>query len=350
MPIDVVTADGRALTLTERVGVGAQGGVFRVAGSPLLAKLIIGADDASPTARKLDRMVRHSRAPRTVKLLGGGTGTGTGTATPPRAAWPLVRIATRNGRVVGFLMTDLTAWYHSFDVFFSPQSRHAAFPGITWALAVAAARDLSALVADLHAENYVIGDLKAGNLWLNTEGGVAISDADSFQFTDGEAFFACRVRSDGYIAPELTASPDRLPDEHTDTFALGVLVHQLLMCGAHPFAGVGPDGDYRGLDDNAARRRTRLLDPASVRVAPGTPPLSALPRPVRDLMKRCFDPGSGGPRSRPTAREWFDTLSDCAAPRALKQCSVIATHCYPSDIPWCPWCDVRAIGVDCFPQ
>lgn len=340
MPINVVTSDGRPLTLTDRVGVGAQGGVFRVAGSPLLAKLIIGADHASPTARKLDRMVRHGRAPRTVKFLA---------VTPPRAAWPLVRIATGNGRVVGFLMTDLTAWYHSFDVFFSPQSRHAAFPGATYALALAAARDLSALVADLHAEHYVIGDLKAGNLWLDAEGRVAISDADSFQFTEGEAFFACRVRSDGYIAPELSASPERLPDVHTDSFALGVLVHQLLMCGAHPFAGIGPDGDYRGLDDNAARRRTRLLDPASVRVPPGTPPLSALPRPVRALLKRCFDPGGAGPRSRPSAREWFETLSECATARALKQCSVIATHCYPSDIPWCPWCDVRKIGVDCFP-
>jgi len=341
VPIDVVTADGRTLTLTERVGVGAQGGVFRVHGSPLLAKLIIGASRGSPIARKLDRMVGHSRAPRTVKLLAG---------TPPRAAWPVTRVATRNGRVVGFLMTDLTGWYQPFDVFFAPQPRRAAFPGASWAVAVAAARDLSALVADLHAADYVVGDLKAGNLWLDADGRVAISDADSFQFTDGEAFFACRVRSEGYIAPELSAAPDRLPDVHTDAFGLGVLVHQLLMCGAHPFAGVGPDGDYRGLDDNALRRRTRLLDPASVRVAPATPPLSVLPRSVRDLLKRCFGGNGAGPSARPTAQEWFDILSGCAAPGAVKQCPAIATHCYPSDTPWCPWCDLRTVGVDCFPQ
>ncbi|GAA1961256.1 protein kinase domain-containing protein [Catenulispora subtropica] len=342
MPIEAVTADGGSLTLTDRVGAGAQGGVYRVQGSPLLAKLVVGAGDPASIAHKLDRMVRQGRAPRTVRLLGDG-------AEPPRTAWPLARIATRSGSATGFLMADLHHWYVPFDVFFAPQRRRAVFPAASWALGLAAARELSRLVADLHAEHYVIGDLTAGNLWLDAGGRVAVSDVDSFQFTDGEAFFACRVRTPGYTAPELVADPDLPPDENTDRFALGILIHRLLMCGVHPFAGVAPDGEYRGLDGNAVLGRTRLLAPAAVRMPAGTPPVAVLPRPVRALLKRCFGPGGAAPRSRPSAQEWDAVLSACSASRMVRQCLSVSSHCYPAETPWCPWCDLRAVGVDCFP-
>ncbi|MFE1443699.1 hypothetical protein [Streptomyces sp. NPDC058739] len=360
MGVRVVSRGGREWLLTERIGAGSEGLVYAVGhDGTLVAKLV--PDPADPVAyrRRVERLVRQRREPRTVRLLAG---------TPQRVAWPLAAVRTLRADVEGYLMPDLRRDFLPFASLLTPAGRQDALPGATWATALAAAEALARLLADLHAEGYVVGDLNPDNLWADAHGRVGMADVDSWQFTDGHDVFPGRMRTPGYTAPERMA-PERTgpepagacdgapgpgerarlpvpPDESTDAFALAVLVHQLLMGGLHPFAGHPADGDYRSLDDNVLHGRCRLLDRTSVVLPRTAPPADLLPRALGTLLRAAFS-GSG---PRPTAAVWAGELAAARAPGRLTRCTERATHVHTAERPWCPWCDQARRGQDSYPE
>ncbi|GAA2136523.1 hypothetical protein GCM10009760_16110 [Kitasatospora kazusensis] len=336
MVLTVVSGAGRAWRLTERIGHGSEGVVYAVDDArPLVAKLV--PDPPSPAAyrRRIARLVRQRREPRTVRLLAG---------TPVRIAWPMVAVRTGGAEadaVDGYLMADLRRDYRPFAQLLSPAARRAALPEATWATALAAARSLARLVADLHAEGYVVGDLKPDNLWADGQGRVGIGDVDSWQFTDGGELFPGRMGTPGYTAPErIGAPPGTPPDRGADEFVLAVLVHQLLTDGLHPFAGhPGDGGSYLSYDDNVLHGRCRLLDRASVVMPRSAPPADLLPRRLGELFRAAF----GG--VRPSASAWATALAAEAAPERLRRCPADTRHVHTAERPWCPWCDLaEAVG------
>jgi DNA-binding helix-hairpin-helix protein with protein kinase domain len=339
MPLSVKTDAGHTLELVRRVGNGGEGVVYEVRGAPLLVKLLLRPAGPEQAQRRLEALVRHGRRPPVVARLLSGQ--------PRRAAWPLhtVRvIPARDHAVSGFLMWDLRQWYRPLDSLLSPAQRRVDFPAATWATGAAAAGQLARLVAELHEAGYVIGDLKPANLWIDAAANVGVSDVDSFQFSDGGQVFAGRARSEGYTAPECIDNTQSNPEARSDDFVLAVLIYQLLMGGMHPFHGIPGDGSrYISLDDNILRGRCRVVDPASVRPLPGDPPVSALPRRVRGLLRQCFGEAArlgGAPRA--TAREWVAVLSEAQAPGRLRACTREPGHIYSAERPWCPWCDAAS--------
>jgi DNA-binding helix-hairpin-helix protein with protein kinase domain len=139
-------------------------------------------------------------------------------------------------------------------------------------------------------------------------------------------------------APQDSSRAGRAVSDH---FVLAVLIHELLMDGLHPFHGRPGDGAaYLSVDDNVLHGRARLLRPESVRVLPGTPPLSLLPRELRALFRRCFDePGRLSSATRPTATDWVRVLDEARALARLKICPEVPGHVFTAERPWCPWCD-----------
>ncbi|MET8629579.1 hypothetical protein ABZW30_38610 [Kitasatospora sp. NPDC004669] len=336
MALTVVSDTGRVWRLTERIGNGSEGVVYAVDDArPLVAKLV--PDPPTPAAyrRRIARLVRQRREPRTVRLLAD---------TPVRIAWPLTAVRTDGppdgAAVDGYLMADLRRDHHPFAHLLTPAARRIALPQATWATTLAAARSLARLVADLHAAGYVVGDLKPDNLWVDGQGRVAIADVDSWQFTDAGELFPGRMGTPGYTAPErIGAQPGTPPDCAADDFVLAVLVHQLLTDGLHPFAGhPGDGGAYLSYDDNVLHGRCRLLDRASVVLPRSAPPVDVLPRRLRELFLAAF----GG--VRPSACEWAEALAAEAAPNRLRGCAVDTRHVHTVERPWCPWCDVAEVG------
>jgi DNA-binding helix-hairpin-helix protein with protein kinase domain len=342
VPIRCETEDGRAVELTDRVAIGAQGAVYRVAGSALLAKVLLALDDREQARRRIRLLIAHGREPRAAALAGGQ---------PPRTAWPLAALSAGRDSLPGFLMVDLAPDRMPLEGYLSPAARSAAFPAATWLEALRAALSLAHLVADMHAASYVVGDLKAENLWIDAAGRIALCDVDSVQFSAAGEIFGCTVGSPGYAAPELIDKPGRLPDPDSDAFALAVLIYRLLVGGVHPFHGVPRDGSpYLGLNDNILHGRARLLGPAAVRVRPDTPLPALLPRALRDLFRRCFDEdGRAAPARRPGPAQWIAALGDAAQPGRIRQCAAAASHVFPIESPWCPWCDAARHGVECYP-
>ncbi|MCB5164122.1 hypothetical protein LG634_04635 [Streptomyces bambusae] len=343
MPLTVTTDSGRPFRLTERIGGGAEGEVYAVDdGRALVAKLVPDPPDPDAYRRRLAGLVRQRREPRTVRLLAGS---------PPRVAWPLVAVHVRHPggrRIDGYVMPDMRAAFAPFPRLLSPAAvaggASAVGTGPTWVTALAAARSLAELLAGLHAEGYVVGDLKPENLWADGSGLVGLADVDSWQFTDGAEVFPGRMRSPGYTAPERFGSGAAPPDRASDAFALAVLVHQLLMAGLHPYAGHPGDGtDFRSLDDNVQNGRCRLTDRGSVVLPRSVPPADLLPRRLTALFRAAF----GG--ERPEAAVWAAELTAAAAPERLAVCARNARHVHTVERPWCPWCDQAARGADSYP-
>ncbi|WP_405392692.1 hypothetical protein OG596_35805 [Streptomyces sp. NBC_01102] len=340
MALTVMSENGRAWSLTERIGSGSEGVVYAVdEARPLVAKLVPEPPDPQAYRRRIARLVRQRREPRTVRLL---------SATPARVAWPMIGVrAGSQGAdgIDGYVMTDMRHAHQPFVHLLTPDARRVLLPRATWATGLAAALSLARLLADLHTEGYVVGDLKPDNLWVDADGGVGIADVDSWQFTDGGETFPGRMGSPGYTAPERIGAPaGTAPDAASDDFVLAVLVHQLLMCGLHPFAGHPADGaDYLSYDDNILHGRCRLLDRASVVLPRSAPPADLLPRRIGDLLRAAF----GG--VRPTAAAWAGALAAESAPGRLRTCGTNPLHTHTVERPWCPWCDLAERAADSCP-
>jgi DNA-binding helix-hairpin-helix protein with protein kinase domain len=339
--------NGAEYLLTERVATGAQGWVYRVEGSQLLAKLLVAELDAAAARRRLGALVLDGRRPRAVGLAG---------TRPARTSWPLALIEaageTPAEAMPGFLMEDLGPGRLTLETYLAPAGRAPVFPDTTWAQLLRAALDLAVLVRDVHAAEYVLGDLKPENLWVDAAGRVALCDVDSLQFSAEGEFFRCPAGSPGYTAPELIDTGTRLPSVHSDAFALAVLIYRLLLCGRHPFFGVPADGSgYLGLNDNIRSGRARLLGPGTVRVDPSAPDPRALPRTLRQLFRQCFDEhGRAHPDRRPTPAQWAEALADALQPSRLRRCPRVARHLHPAELPWCPWCNLaQRSGMEAFP-
>src|SRR5262249_36106735 len=228
------------------------------------------------------------------------------------------------------------------------------------------ARNLAAAVAAVHARGHVIGDLNESNVLASETALVTLVDTDSFQVRDPltGAIHRCPVGKPEFTPPELQGKAfrqlDRTP-EH-DAFGLAVLIFQLLMEGAHPFAGIVPGcGDPPPLAERIGAGRFPHRPPrfglfslgrrpgGAHRPNPLAPPFELLHPELQRLFVRCFVAGHRRPRARPKAQEWQRALE--AAEQALLACAANAQHRSGRHLRACPWCERAAQlgGRDPFP-
>ena len=291
----------------EAVGEGADATVHAIEGHPdFVAKLYRAPDDArraklaAMLAAVPDRRVTAHAGRRVVEL-----------------AWPetLVEAPDDSGqaRTVGFVMpaVDLREAVLLTELL-TPRGRRAAGLSEAVRLRVAAAANLAASVASLHAAGHHVVDLKPSNLHVYRASGlVAILDCDgmSVRGPDGMRYPAHQY-TDGYIAPEALRRRDR-PEalgEAQDRFALAVVVFQLLNNGLHPFQGV-PNRAADAVPTTNGERVAAGLYPYGSGAPTLAPPPSS-PHPFLDartqtLFRRAFDASEDG---RPSADEWRDHL------------------------------------------
>jgi serine/threonine-protein kinase len=93
----------------------------------------------------------------------------------------------------------------------------------------------------VHAQGWVHGDLKPGNVLLMRDGSVRLADFGLARELDGTHAYAPRLGSSDYLPPEWWT--ERIGTEGiatrttADIWALGVTAHQLLTGGMFPFLG-----------------------------------------------------------------------------------------------------------------
>jgi DNA-binding helix-hairpin-helix protein with protein kinase domain len=269
-------------------------------------------------------------------------------------AWPTEILRDERGNFLGFLMPKIQEGVHLMFVC-NPKLRKKAQPQFNWKYLHTTAKNLAWIVHTIHAEGYILGDLKQENVLVNDRALVSIVDTDSFQVRDPEdgTLYRCNVGSQGYTPPELLNKdiPDIAQTRAHDLFRLGIIIHYLLF-GQHPF-----EGEWSGLGDIPAaeeciRNGWWPYAPNSlIRASHRTIPLDIVHPCLKECFIECFNDGHKNINLRPTAKKWYESIE--LAIQGLKTCSQVPNHVYSTNYKLiygrCYWCDrARNLGVDIF--
>ncbi len=329
--------NGRRLTCSTVLGSGTESIVHAVDADPRQAVKIYREPDAERT-RRLEHMLRAFNASQFVEPVSGH----------PVLIWPEDLARDSTGAVLGYVMRRSD--HQPLSTFFEHYTRLTKFPDKDWKFLLGVASNLSQLVAILHDQEIVIGDLAPSNIHVRADGLISFLDCDSLQFRyDGEVF-ACHTVTPEYAAPELLPELAGPKNVETDRFTLALLVCQLLLCGDHPFQGI----PARPLDvdpspeTNIQYGITVLTAPREVEVPDEAIEPGVLPPRVAALARQAFGAGHGTAGSRPAAQEWAEALD--LAWDDVKMCGNRKVHTYSGHLPECPWCARGRLGrFDPFP-
>ena len=329
--------DRTAVRLGPLLAEGGDAAVYAVAGRPDLAAKVYHDPGADPRRRaKLAAMLAAPPAGRAAEHDG---------RTAVQLAWPVALLeraappASGAGPPAGFLMprVDL-AHAVLLEGLLSRRARRAAGLSDAYRDRVAAAYNVAAAVAALHARGHHVVDLKPSNVHVYRQTFlVALLDCDGMSVAapGGAGRFPAHQYTDGYIAPEalrMRAEPEDLGEDQ-DRFALAVLVFRLLCEGLHPFQGVpAPGADVPTTD---GERVAAGLYPygrgGAGALAP--PPSSLYPsfgRTTQALFDRAFD--EGRTQRRPSAAERRGHLGLLLA-NGLRPCEADPDHARFGDLP-----------------
>ena len=276
-------------------------------------------------------------------------------------AWPLDTLHSsrpaNSENTVGFLMRKVSSM-EPVNQCYTPGVRRRKFPHFTYKHLCAVAINIAIAVSAVHRRNYVIGDINETNFLVDKNGLVTLIDTDSFQVIDqvDGTIYRSPVGKPEFTPPELQGhrfdAVNR--DQLHDRFGLGVIIYQLLMEGAHPFAGMYlGEGETPSIEDNISRGHFVHSKSRSVPLVtgPGYMKWHTLESTIANLFRLCLDSGHDNPIVRPTVFQWEETITRAAGTESLATCATNPQHLYFRHNQSCPWCERRDLlrGRDPYP-
>lgn len=321
---DVFKEDGTRLQLGRELGSGGQGAVYEVSQTQV-AKIYHEPPDLA-VVDKLRSMVRRAR-PELLSI----------------AAWPSsLQYSTPNGRAIGFMMPIVRGRHEIFKLY-TPATRKHTFPHADFRFLLFAARNVAIAVSEVHAVQSAIGDLNERNVLVGDDAKVVLIDCDSFQVVENGRVFRCPVGVAHYTAPELQGKSfsEMNRSESTDSFALAVLLFQILCLARYPFITALTNGTESSLEESVRSFRFAWAPDAQARgvqVPPRAIPLSALGD-LGPLFVDAFSPN----RPRPRPADWISAIT--GVEQSLSKCPRSEGHAYPRSAGRCPWCELITQGV-----
>ena len=253
-------------------------------------------------------------------------------------AWPTLIAETERGEFLGFAMPEI-----DFSVSVSLermlQKRMRAKTSLPefYGYRVSVAHNLAASVAEMHAQDHHIIDLKPVNCRIYTDNmTLALLDCDGFSINSKSKRFKASQFTPEYIAPEAKGkSPGELGVQQ-DLFALAVVIFRLLNNGLHPFQAKLASGQSGGTLQEMIEAGYYPFGIAgsAVCIAPRQSVHDTFP----DDLRKAFDQAFLR-KSRPTAAKWRDLLRQYADPSSGKliRCNV-DPHNHAHFGHGCGWC------------
>lgn len=306
---------------------GGEGFVFDVIeDTNLVAKIYMPDKCAPDREQKLSVMV--SNQPRVAEQF----------------AWPL-DVLYENGYFIGCIMPKINGKEKLRDIYVYDKRK-----GKTWPLYIVIAKNLAAAVHNVHEIHQVIGDLNPENILVNpNDGMVTLIDTDSYHIADVNRTYRCGVGMLEFVAPELQgihfpSAPLPTFTPETDRFALAVLIFQLLMNGAHPFACKVTSGSsskfapWENMKNNMCVWFDETKDP-KCDIPWYALNLASLPDYIQVLFRHAFVDGHCTPALRPSAMEWYHILEHLE--NNLEVCELNKQHYFYSGLNSCPWCNIE---------
>lgn len=314
--------------LTELLGRGGQGGVYRTANPEIAVKLVEpGHETRDELRRKLTR----------VRMLRG--------VVPALADLPVARpLDMLREPHLGYVMKVLTGMKSIAHLMNPPPEIEGdAVPG--WFLAGGGLRrrlrllaKVAEVISGLHAYSLVYVDTSDNNIFVSTDVQATeawLIDADNLAFESRPG--DNQLSTPWFTAPEVIQGKSGA-NTLTDAHAFAVLAFMTLTL-AHPLLGdkviQGPAsledkafaGRFPWIDHPDDRRNARTIDCFSRK--------EMLTNRLQDLAHRCFGPGLNDPVLRPGVTDWAEALNNAAD--ATIRCSRCEATYYPRLIA-CPWC------------
>jgi DNA-binding helix-hairpin-helix protein with protein kinase domain len=333
-PADLVTTSGLRLTVGKSLGKGGEGFIYQVEGGrPFAVKLYLEGM-AAERREKVRAMIADKLFERTSFV-----------------AFPIEEV-TAKGVFAGFTMRQVVA-AKLLHQLCTPGDRKIEFPAANFRFLVRVALNFSRAVAGINELGAVVGDINESVALIDQKGLVSIIDSDSFQYRRGSTLYRCKVGKPEYTAPELQGQSlggiDRTINH--DSFAVAVILFELLFMGRHPFAGT-----FKGAGEQLPISRAiqegrfayspqRLL--TQMEPPPHAPLLADIPMEAADAFQRTFGLPNLRPQSRPTAAQWVPILERME--KGLIECNANAAHHYSQSATSCPWCRLeRGLGTILF--
>lgn len=267
-------------------------------------------------------------------------------------AWPKELLKDGSGAYVGFLMPAIPQGVSLLNVY-NPRLRKQKIPKFNWRYLHTTALNVAWIIKEIHAEGYVLGDIKPQNVLVNDRALVSVIDIDSFQVCDPRTgqIYRCTVGSEGFTPAELLGQELAVLEQTAvhDSFRLAVIIY-LLLFGNHPFKGewIG-SGDPPDPTELIRQGFWPYASNSLIRSGPHTIPLNIVHPELRKLFLSCFNDGHTKPHLRPTAQDWCNALQLAIADLAV--CNQENTHYYSRSYGQCYWCERKQkLGIDVFPD
>lgn len=174
--------------------------------------------------------------------------------------------------------------------------------------------NIAAAINFIHANKYVLVDLKPQNILVTVDGKVAVIDLDSVQIVNNnQVLYHAQLATPEYAPVECNRfAPDKnLILETWDRFSLAVVFYEILF-GLHPYAASN-NGQYQNSTTVADKIRDGLFVYGSKKnhvfvKSQLHDNFNRIPSSLQNLFIKAFDTGHSNPSIRPNAEEWGKTI------------------------------------------
>ncbi len=273
-------------------------------------------------------------------------------------AWPLDLIYN-NDKFCGYVMPKL-----NFDTKLCDLFKHDPFKNtVSQQKKVFIAQSICRIISEIQNIGYIFGDLNPGDIGIDTKTcNVAFFGVDKYHIVINKSennSYRCISCAEGYAAPELLHKCNNfihsypvfrnqvyelLPldtfTKSTDSFALSVIIFQLLENGYYPYGkkeikfcnSVTAPGSI----DNEVYKDNYCFRFGNIQYTQALFPIELLSAQIAFLFARAFEHGRSDPTQRPSASEWINALQGYS--NSLISCSKNSMHQHRSDLQECPYC------------
>src|SRR5919199_1115086 len=325
MRILTCVSTAQPICLTKQIASSGEGAVWQTDRSGYLAKLYHSFD--TERIEKLKVMVSHPPKDPNAHLH------------HVSLAWPQELLKDRHGSILGFLMPAIAGAKELLDVY-SSKRRQQLKLDVDWKFLHTTALNIASIIEAIHAEGYILGDIKPQNILVNNRALPSIIDTDSFQVyhPSTSQVYRCLVGSEGFTPVELLSKDFRTTNqtEVHDYFRLAVIIH-LLLFGDKPFKGKWVGNGESPDPTELLRRGFWPYAPNSlIKPGPHTIPLEIVHPDIQQCFLRCFNEGHTNSYLRPTARLQHPSAPPFAPPPNKVSPSTLPKQVITSALPFAP--------------